>query len=532
MITLFKAKSGKTSARTEDKIIHSKYDPVREAERFVKERLNKPSTSVIILGAGLGYAYEAVKRRIPEVKIIPVSYSKELYNNFSKSCTDSCIYLQDSSSFYHALFDLLLPSDLDGLSVLEWPVLAELFPDKSAQAHKIIQRVLKQLHADLTTTSYFGRRWVTNCIENFLSLDTVSKPPKEWKEFPLVIAASGPSLGSQIDLLKDFRDRYILWALPSSLAALDEAGIVPDLVISTDAGFYSRFNFHYLGTVPPAVASPLSAIPIRSSTGFRRVLLNQTTFFESTFIEGSIPYFYRIGENGTAAGSALETALVAGFSRIIFAGLDLAFYDIQEHVKPHPFDIFPLTESERTAPHYHKVFSRAFELSDRSEGISRGAYAYTIYASWFDTVVPGLKSSICRLGPVPYPVRGMDTVPPGDFPALLPGGSHSVNLGWRDAAMPSLERRRAAVEGTVNSWSKMITQYHSYPLESAVALLRSRSLFNRLLYTYDPLLVKMTLKHFVVNDRKTSGKFLDRLVEEAVEFYDSLLYRVGIAYGT
>ena len=532
MITLFTAKSGKISARSEDRIIHSKYDPVREARRFVDERLKNPTTSVILLGAGLGYAYEAVKRRIPEAKIIAVSYSKELYDNFVKSCSDSCIYLQDNSFFYRNLVNLLLPSDLDGLSVLEWPVLAELYPEKSLGAHEIIHRVLKQLHADLVTTSHFGRRWVTNCIENYLSLDTVSMPPAEWKGFPLVIAASGPSLGSQIDLLTNFRDRYVLWALPSSLTALDEAGIVPDLVISTDAGFYSRFNFHYLSKVPPAVASPLSAIPIRSLAGFRRVLLHQTTFFESTFIEGSVPYFYRIGENGTAAGSALETALIAGFSRIIFAGLDLAFYDIQEHVKPHPFDIFLLTASGRTAPHSHKVFSRAFELSDRSEGISRGSYAYTIYASWFDTVVPSLKVSVSRLGPVQFPVRGMETVPQEDFPALLPGDSLSGTLSWRDAAMPSVERRCAAVEGTVRSWTKIINQYSSYPLESAAALLRSRSLFNRLLYTYDPLLVKMTLKHFVGNDRKTSGVFFERLVKEAVDFYDSLLYRVGITDGT
>ena len=532
MITLFTAKSGKISARAGDKIIHSKYDPEREAQRFVGEKLRKRTTAVIILGSGLGYVYEAVKRRAPEAKLISVSYSPELYKEFSKTCTDTCVFFEDPSVFYRKLADFLLPSDIDGLLVLEWPVLGELFPDESSQAHEIIQRVLKQLHSDLVTTSHFGRKWVTNCVVNYLNLDTVSNLPGEWKERPLVIAASGPSLGAQLDILAELRDRYILWALPSSLWALDNAGLVPDLVISTDAGFYSRYHFHYLESALTAVASPLSAVPIDNDSGIRRVLLNQTTFFESTFIEGTVPYFYRIRENGTAAGSALETGLAAGFSTIVFAGLDLAFSDIREHVRPHPFDVLLHTASARTEPYYHRAFARAFELSDRSEGLSRGSYAYSIYASWFDSVVPAIRADVSRLGPVPFPVRGMETLTREGFSRILPDLPIRKKFTWKEAPMPPAEGRRTVVERTVEAWTGMIARYHSYPLESAVALLRSRSLFNKLLYTYDPLLVKLTLKHFIAKDMKTSSEFLDRLVGEAVDFYGSLLYRVSVADGT
>jgi hypothetical protein len=178
------------------------------------------------------------------------------------------------------------------------------------------------------------------------------------------------------------------------------------------------------------------------------------------------------------------------------------------------------------------VFARAFDLSDRSEGISRGSYAYSIYASWFDTVAPKLRASIYRLEPVPFPIRGMPLVGGDDFVALLPEAPLPRRYSWKEAPLTPPEGRRHVVEQTVRSWTKMIAQYHSYPLESAVALLRSRSLFNKLLYTYDPLLVKLTLKHFLDHDWETSSIFLDRLVGEAVDFYDSLLYRIPVANGT
>ena len=63
MLEIRSARSGRQTARVEGSYIHSPYDPVEEARRFVRRSLGTQHPSLILLlGAGLGYLYEELLR--------------------------------------------------------------------------------------------------------------------------------------------------------------------------------------------------------------------------------------------------------------------------------------------------------------------------------------------------------------------------------------------------------------------------------------------------------------------------------------
>ena len=68
-------------AEKNGKNIHSKYNPVREAERFIKASIETIPSLIVLLGAGLGYVQEQAVIRFPGIPVISVFYDDILQRN-------------------------------------------------------------------------------------------------------------------------------------------------------------------------------------------------------------------------------------------------------------------------------------------------------------------------------------------------------------------------------------------------------------------------------------------------------------------
>ncbi|HEQ72192.1 MAG TPA: hypothetical protein ENN69_06865, partial [Spirochaetia bacterium] len=88
-IDFFTTANGQLSARFGDHTLYSRYDPEKEADRFVAQSIGADRGSiqhplapavVVILGAGLGYIEKAVTKRLPDVRIISLYLHDELYH--------------------------------------------------------------------------------------------------------------------------------------------------------------------------------------------------------------------------------------------------------------------------------------------------------------------------------------------------------------------------------------------------------------------------------------------------------------------
>ena len=448
--------------------MHSPYDPAREAARFVQESIGaeRPST-VIVLGECLGHITEAVARLWPESVIIAAAYSSEIAQAAPLPAVPVW-HPGTPVAFADFLRSQLGELQIEGLRVLEWPPAAHAFPRVSRSANEAVRQVVQELNGSFVTTVASGRSWLRNSFANFLYAEPVLSGRLCSPGRPILIAAPGPSLEDSGPLISEFRSRVELWALPSSCVFLLESGLVPDLVIMTDPGYYSMHHLHF--AVPPCpLAMPLSAargawdLPTggRGGRGAPVFFLGQPVVFEKALLDAAGVSAPLIPPHGTVAATAVDLALASTSAPVIIAGLDMGTRDLLSHARPNAFDRLLLLEASRLRPHTSLLFHRAAEFGSvrdaRSPGL-RVAPALRTYAGWFDAGLAGARGRVHRLLPSAVPLAGMN---PLDAPGMRqlfqgltvsPGGTRLEAL----SGFPSAAQRRSLASGVLKGWTAEI----------------------------------------------------------------------------
>lgn len=412
-MNIYKSAKGFLCAAKNGKNIHSQYNPEREAERFIQaSQIVKPSI-IILLGAGLGYIQREIQNKYPHSQIFAIYYDDELYKNRLLIDPSVKCWYPSSEISINAFFSRYITEEkLRNLSLLEWNPSSLIFPDDSFRINRILKKSIQQLNGNIKTTALFGKKWMRNMISNYLSINNYCTFIQ--KSLPIVIVSSGPTLEKSLSQISRFQNKILIWALPSSLTALNHANIRPDLLISTDPGYYGKFHFTNLPQDIP-VAIPLTGSRGLWTGGNPVVTLNQSFPFENDLFNISKMKNIPIPSNGTVSGTALELALKYS-DNIYFAGLDLCFRDIQSHIKPHSFDSLLGSETNRSSPLQSVFYHRAsLAEPDFSLGI-RTSRSLDTYRNWFTSRNTESSKIIKRLNPSPIHI---DNIGRGDLSELI-----------------------------------------------------------------------------------------------------------------
>jgi hypothetical protein len=359
-------------AEINGKNIHSKYNPEREAERFINAyKLQNPSI-IILLGAGLGYIQKFLIKLFPDIDILAIFYDIALIENcFIKNKRIKTWY-PDSGMTIESFFNYHIQEEkIKDIAILEWNPCSLIYPKESIYTNRALKEKIQQLNGNIFTTAVFGKKWIRNMITNYLSIENYLIEQDE--EVPVVIASSGPTLIESIEQIKKYRKKFRLWALPSSLKAFEFFGITPDRIITTDPGYYGSYHLQFVKDNIP-VALPLTASRGLWKKGNPAIILNQVFPFEkdlSTFMK----------------------------RKIYFTGLDLCFSDIQSHIKPHSFDSLLASESNRLNPIHKIYFNRASSATADFKNRTRTSRALDTYKNWLNIQCQNHKNDIKRLNP-------------------------------------------------------------------------------------------------------------------------------------
>ncbi len=73
------SRTGVPTAQTDGRYLHSRMDPVREAERMVAREAESEPGCAVFLGFGLGYQIEAFRRRYPQTAVIIIEADPALF---------------------------------------------------------------------------------------------------------------------------------------------------------------------------------------------------------------------------------------------------------------------------------------------------------------------------------------------------------------------------------------------------------------------------------------------------------------------
>jgi hypothetical protein len=229
----------------------------------------------------------------------------------------------------------------------------------------------------LATREYFAERWHKNIIRFCLSVNKIAS--FRAGSFPVVIAAAGPSLEPVIPRLHKPRGNFFLIAVSSALEPLASRGVLPDLCVTADGGFWAKELLPGAAKTDSACAAVIacsaeSAIPARLFETRAMLPLSYNEGGAENLILKSlnIPALV-VRRNGTVSGIALDIARAVSSGQVFFCGLDLAVSTGYQHAQPHAREL-----RERAFD------TRVYPLASRqtASGINtRGALA--VYRNWF-----------------------------------------------------------------------------------------------------------------------------------------------------
>lgn len=374
--------------------LHSAYNPVREAERYVEAQgfPFKP-LYIIVTEPGESYLASAFRARYPDACLVAIRYTESRFTEFD-GLWDSVWRPGTSRSCHSFLFGLIGDEYLPLAAFVRWKPSDGLWPREAQSVWAEIARLYSTQKAVMHTRSHFGRRWLANMFRNAISIETVidMEPPEQ----PVFLALAGPSLESQFPFNPS---DFFVCAASSALSCLVSRGYVPDLCVSTDGGNWARSLFDAVAPGIP-VAFPLeAAIPSGVLEENPCVMLDYGGALECDILSIAGISGKKAERNGTIAGTAAMYFIEHANVPIYAAGLDLCDSGAYSHARPHP-------SIDRLDAATGRMNTLCGEL------YARGAHASSLdtYASWFSSRDDAFKSRFFRLAPVRRPIDGIGTV--------------------------------------------------------------------------------------------------------------------------
>lgn len=196
-----------------------------------------------------------------------------------------------------------------------------------------IYDVCKAKIIDMNTIKKLSKSQTKNIMLN--SLDSGKCYPvnilkNKFKGKTALILGAGPSLKDNLEKIKQFRDRYVIFAVHRTLKTLELNGITPDFCVITDANYVQKLipqnteytkNINFIADIK--ADNCIKKIPVKNCFTF----YSANNIFSEKLAAKLPETVQTIETGGTATVCAYKCAKLSGFKNIIFAGVDLAFKD-------------------------------------------------------------------------------------------------------------------------------------------------------------------------------------------------------------
>lgn len=344
------SRCGTPTARDGGVLLHSLYDPAREARRLVG--LHREQKSAIFCAVGLGYA--------------PIAWTEE------HSGDDGAVIIIESSRarFFEALRILDWSSVLRRqhlVIALDCPahkVIAliesvtdirdcAVFAVPSQTAHdapyfgavaSLIERNKRKADINDATTSRFANRWVRNVCMNTIAIASRQLPrvtsgvrlvpSHECPQVPVTVLAAGPSLQTVLPYLCEIQHHSLVIAVDTAVRAVLRCGVFPDYIVITDPQYYAWRHIASYPSPSSVLVSDLSVYPAALRYDCRAAMLTSSAIPLARYFEGEMHLdLPSLGAGGSVSSCAWNLAYLLGASQIYIAGLDLSFPRGETHIR-------------------------------------------------------------------------------------------------------------------------------------------------------------------------------------------------------
>jgi hypothetical protein len=327
--------------------LHSRYDPIEEAQFLTRDVALTERTLYVVLGFGLGYHVRELLQRIPpssHVLVVEPEAAPLSRRVSSDPALDASQWIGHPRLHFLAHHDprlapVHLADRFAALRMLSVKMVPHVPSTRTAEEYyrSLLTEIPQALPASIQRQLNLLDRLLENDLTNFWANlpyswrgRALADVRAQWIGRPLIIVSSGPSLNDALPALAAAQQHALVVATASTAVLLHRAGIVPDAVISVDP--YSANQAHFeewdSARVPLVYYHRLyrSIVPAYRGPLFPFTMQDEAPL---PLADGGTRLPFRRG--GTVAFSALQLAHLLGASPIVFVGQDFAFAGGQTH---------------------------------------------------------------------------------------------------------------------------------------------------------------------------------------------------------
>jgi len=329
------AKTGNLTVKYDDILLHSLFDPKKEAERFVEGNNIREGDCVFLYGCGLGYHVGEIARRIGMYgRLVIIELNPDILKAALSVMDLQAVFQQCRASLVFAVSEYELNRKIqEEIPSYKTEIVKTVIHPTSFKCipagFKNLSLFLESKLTNTRTKEVFKKFYFENIRAN---IDVVLSSPginlfrRKFLKKPLIMAGAGPSLDDNIRIIRKLQKNVFIAVVDTAYPIFIENGIKPDFAVTVDPQPKTMAHFR---TEPeygiPLIISPVScSCAVKKHKGGFIVFLQKdhsaTKQIEKFLSDKGFSY-----EGGSVSCIALDIMLQFGFDPIVFAGMDFAY---------------------------------------------------------------------------------------------------------------------------------------------------------------------------------------------------------------
>ncbi|MGE7090255.1 6-hydroxymethylpterin diphosphokinase MptE-like protein [Lysinibacillus sp. NPDC048646] len=347
-------------------MLHSKYNPVQEAEHFIdslREKIEE-ADHVLFYGIGLGYHVKYFSAAYPEKlisayepieQIATISLRELAVTEFPKDKLSHYI-VEDSQHPLVQNMEFLGELIHQKMLLIVLPVYERLFSEQTKEFGKALKSFLMTKGSNIVAAALFSKRWTLNALmnlpETFKHENIILHKKKFFKNKPVILVSAGPSLDEELEKLRIIKEKGLayIFAVGSAAKALMLTNIYPDAICTYDPQQHNHYVFKEI------YEQRITDIPMiyGTSVGFETLQFYQgPKFYFVTSQDQITPQFHKeqipvISDAPTIALIMLQIFHALEVKQVYLVGQNLAFKEkryYSKEVKRYDYEKKELTNS-------------------------------------------------------------------------------------------------------------------------------------------------------------------------------------------
>ncbi|MFC4322497.1 motility associated factor glycosyltransferase family protein [Litchfieldia salsa] len=325
--------------------IHSKYDPLKEADRLINQLSNLDQYNhVLFIGVGLGYHITELIDKYPNMYFSIYEPNIEVLYEFLSTCSLHNWPLVKLQSLFtgtdeeelQASVHIMQQKEKKNTFVFTLPPYVNMYSREELLIIETVKEVLTNKKISIMTNLTYQERWTLNSIKNFpyllrtpnILMDT---DKGKFKGKPALMVAAGPSLAEEIEYIKHIKDNKLayVFSVGSAINALLEHGIEPDGTFTYDPTainqkVISKLKKTSKGNIPLVFGSTVGFETLADYQGIMLHMITSQDTMAPLYLDKTRDIDI-VWDAPSIAVITFQVLQTLGFSKIILVGQNLSY---------------------------------------------------------------------------------------------------------------------------------------------------------------------------------------------------------------